>query len=187
MLTKTVGKSRDDRKSCGGGGTFPKAHRKKATGIADESKECFSENDMTTCYGGDGDDDYDYDFDDDEEEEEEDDEDDDDDDDCENGGGGGGCVEEQTNGSAAAAAADHCGNGRRMRRNKRRGNRMATRGGSGGGRRRRDKSAVKTKAPDDRHELRTDGIAAKATSDEVDVGDGDKLVASNPTENELDL
>jgi len=63
VLTKTVGKSRDDRKSCGGGGTLPKAHRKKATGVANEQKECFSENDM--CYGGDGDDDYDYDYDDD--------------------------------------------------------------------------------------------------------------------------
>jgi len=188
VLTKTVGKSRDDRKSCGGGGgTLPKARRKKATGVANEPKECFSENDM--CYGGDDGDDYDYDYDDDDEHyDDEDDEDDDDgeedvddgEDDCAGGGGGG--VEEQTNGSAAAAAADLCGGGgRRLHRNRRRVNRMATRVGSGGGRRGRDKAASKAnKAGDDKQELRTDGTAVKATSGEVGDGAGsDKPIGAN--------
>ncbi|XP_060857415.1 LOW QUALITY PROTEIN: uncharacterized protein LOC132934999 [Metopolophium dirhodum] len=194
VLTKTVGKSRDDRKSCGGGGgTLPKAHRKKATGVANEPKECFSENDM--CYGGDGDNDFDYDnyddddhYDDDDEDDEDDDEDDvadDGDDDCADGGGGG--VEEQTNGSAAAAAADHCGSSRRLHRNRRRGNRIATRGGSGGGRRRRDKVTSKANtAADDQQELRTDGIAGKATSVEVGGGGSDKPIGANSAPGELD-
>lgn len=181
MLTKTVGKSRDDRKSCGGGGTLPKARRKKATGVANEQKECFSENDM--CYGGDGDDDYDYDYDDDDDDDRgDDDEDDDEDVDDGNGdddGADGGCVEEQTNGSAAAEAADHCGNSRRVQRNRRRGKRMASRGGSGGGgRHRSDKAVAKTNTATDQQESQlADGVAAKATSG--DVGGSDKPVGTN--------
>lgn len=197
VLTKTVGKSRDDRKSCAGGGsTLPKAHRKKATGVANEPKECFSENDM--CYGGDGDDDYDYDYDDDDDNHYDDEDDDDDDndedddeedvdegdDDCADGGG---CVEEQTNGSAAAAAADHCASSnRRLHKNRRRGNRIATRGGSGGRRRRSDKAASKANTvADENQELRTDGIAAKATSGEVSGGGSDKPIGASLVPGEL--
>ncbi|XP_050061622.1 uncharacterized protein LOC114130078 [Aphis gossypii] len=179
VLTKTVGKSRDDRKSCGGGGggTLPKAHRKKATGVSNEQKECFSENDM--CYGGDGDDDYDYDYDDDDDDDRDDDDEDDDEDvDDGNGdddGADGGCVEEQTNGSAAAEAADHCGNSRRLQRNRRRGKRMASRGGSGGGgRHRRDKANTATNQQESQL---ADGVAAKATSG--DVGGSDKPAGTN--------
>ncbi|XP_026818588.1 uncharacterized protein LOC113557326 [Rhopalosiphum maidis] len=193
VLTKTVGKSRDDRKPCGGG-TLPKTHRKKGTNVANEQKECFSENDM--CYGGDGDDDYEYDYDDDDDNDDCDGDDYDDEDDVDVGdgdddGADGGCVEEQTNGSAAAAAADHCGNGRRLQRNRRRGNRMATRAGNndvGGGRHRRDKAAAKANtAGDQQQELRADGVASKATSGEVGGGGGgggggnDRPVGTNPT------
>ncbi|VVC29519.1 Hypothetical protein CINCED_3A023948 [Cinara cedri] len=57
VMTKTIGKSRSDKKSyCSS--TFPKTFKKKSASI-NEPKECFSENDL--CYGEDYDCDYDYD------------------------------------------------------------------------------------------------------------------------------
>lgn len=185
MLTKTFGKSRDDRKM-GGGGTFPKSHRKKAAAVAGEPKECFSENDM--CYGGDGDEDYDQDYDYDYEDDDDDDDDNDDDEDDDGDGADDG-VEEQTNGSAAAAAADHCGNSRRVQRNRRRGGgcrREPKVAAVAVGRRRRDKAAAVTEKAvvADQHELSIDNIAAKVPSDQVVDGGSDKL-AGDPAK--LDL
>jgi len=60
VLTKTVSKSRDDKKSSYRGGTSPKTPKKKATATVGKCKECFSENDL--CYG----DDFDYEDDEDE-------------------------------------------------------------------------------------------------------------------------
>lgn len=135
-MTKTVGKSRNDKKShCGG--TFPKTDKKKSAAI-NEPKECFSENDL--CYGEDYDCDYDYE---DEYEDEVDDDDEDDlDDDLDDGDEEGDSLDGQRNNSK----------NRHMHMNRLRGNRAATQGirrelkMTGDSRRRRanrDKTTVK--------------------------------------------
>lgn len=212
VLTKTVGKSRNDKKSCVGGGAFQKAHRKK-TAAADESKECFSENDLRCSGDGGYDHDYDYEYEDDEDEvdDDEDDgdneydddvfEDDRDSEDVRRGGRASRGVEAQTNGSAAAAAADHCDN--RRHRSRRRGNNrtaLAQGGGRrepktmGGGRQRHgshDKtdaavnqvSAVTDAAATDRDAFAADVAGTEATqTSDVFGGDGNGHPSEPPGE-----
>lgn len=116
-MTKTVGKVRDDKKSCDNS-TFPKTRRRKATDVNHEVKECFSENDL--CNGDDYDCVYDYEY-----EDNDDDEDDDDDNNTNEDRGqekeqdDSGGIQEQTNGSAA----ERC-NGKRYRNKRRSVNRV---------------------------------------------------------------
>lgn len=135
-MTKTIGKSRNDKKShCGG--TFPKTDKKKLAAV-NEPKECFSENDL--CYGEDCDCEYDYE---DEYEDEVDDDDADDlDDDLDDGDEEGDSLDGQRNN----------GKNRNTHMNRLRGNRAATQGVrrelkmTGDSRRRRanrDKTTVK--------------------------------------------
>lgn len=146
VTTKTIGKSRDDKKSSYGS-TLPKAHRKKSP-ATEESKECFSEND--TCYVDDYECDYDYEYDDEYDEDE--DEDENDDSDGATGGRRFGDREETT--GLAAAVADNCGERRggcaRTKRRDRRAAAAAANGGrrdpSGDGRRRRASREKATRA-----------------------------------------
>lgn len=103
VLTKTIGKTRNDKKSCDNS-TFPKSRRRKATTVNHKSKECLSENDL--CNGDDYDCTYDYEY------EDYDDDDDEDDDNVSEDRGqeqdDSGSIQEQTNSSTA----NHC-NGKR--------------------------------------------------------------------------